>query len=242
MSSGLVTSSGAGPHSAVAVLPEGWAPSFDPPLDPHRGVCAVASPDIVGDGGEPVERALVGRALAKDEGALRAIYTQHAPCIHRFLRDLLGDEALACDATQETFARAFRRLETLRDIDRIAPWLFGIARNVCLEQRKARRRHGPSRGAAAPRDQPEADESEDADALTPEVMLLGREAARVVGDALSRMTEDRRTVLLLRIDHALAYDDIAELMGWSLAKVKVEIHRARMDLRAQLAKYRGGEP
>jgi RNA polymerase sigma-70 factor (ECF subfamily) len=222
----------------VAVLPEGWAPSFDS----HQGVCAVASSELVGDGGASVERALVGRALAKDEGALRAIYTQHAPSIHRFLRDLLGDEALACDATQETFARAFRRLDTLRAIDRIAPWLFGIARNVCLEQRKARRRHGTWGGAAAPRERLETDESEHTDALTPEVMLLGREAARVVGDALSRMSEDRRTVLLLRIDHALAYEDIAELMGWSLAKVKVEIHRARLELRAQLAKYRGGEP
>jgi RNA polymerase sigma-70 factor, ECF subfamily len=225
----------------VAVLPEGWASSFDPHLDAHRGVCAVAPPDLVEDG-DSMERALVGRALAKDEGALRAIYTQHAPCIHRFLRDLLGDEALACDATQETFARAFRRLDTLRAIDRIAPWLFGIARNVCLEQRKARRRHGRWSGPAAPRAEVEPDTGEDADAITPEVMLLGREAARVVGETLSRMSEDRRTVLLLRIDHALAYDDIAELMGWSLAKVKVEIHRARLELRAQLAKYQGGEP
>jgi RNA polymerase sigma-70 factor (ECF subfamily) len=47
-------------------------------------------------------------------------------------------------------------------------------------------------------------------------------------------------VLLLRLDHGLAYEDIAELMGWSLPKVKVELHRARQVLREELSKYQGG--
>ena len=68
--------------------------------------------------------------------------TLRTPAILRFLTDLLGDHAAAADATQETFVRAFRRLDTLRGTDRIAPWLFGIARNVSLEHKKARRRRG----------------------------------------------------------------------------------------------------
>jgi RNA polymerase sigma-70 factor (ECF subfamily) len=43
------------------------------------------------------------------------------------------------------------------------------------------------------------------------------------------------------MDHGLAYDDIADVMGWSLPKVKVEIHRARLKLRAELTKYLGGK-
>src|SRR5689334_1373353 len=85
---------------------------------------------------------LVARVLLRDEAALRALYVEHAPAILRFLTDLLGDHAAGADATQETFVRAFRRLDTLRDADRIAPWLFGIARKVSLEQRRARRRRG----------------------------------------------------------------------------------------------------
>src|SRR5262245_7925430 len=196
------------------------------------GTWVVAPSEFLGGEVVSSERALVARALDDDPAALREIYEHHAPRIHRFLRDLLGDATAAADATQETFARAFRRLYTLREGDRITPWLFGIARNVCFEVRKKRRRDAARRDAAAmPREQ--------VDPRTPEHALLGREAAEVVERALSRLSEDRKAVLLLRVDHALAYEEIAELMGWSLSKVKVEIHRARLELRRELEAYGG---
>ena len=49
-------------------------------------------------------------------------------------------------------------------------------------------------------------------------------------------------MLLLRLDHGMSYEDISAAMGWSLAKVKVEIFRARGIPRATLDAYRGGEP
>src|SRR5262245_43170531 len=89
------------------------------------------------------DQGLVARAAAGDERALRAIYERHSVRIHRFVRDLLGDRAGAADATQETFARAFRSLDRLRASDRLSPWLFGIARNVVLEHQKTQRKRGP---------------------------------------------------------------------------------------------------
>jgi RNA polymerase sigma-70 factor (ECF subfamily) len=152
------------------------------------------------------------------------------------LFDLLRDAALAADATQETFVRAFRQPEAMMDPPRVAPWLFGIARNVSLELRRARARServiergpgGVERASAAAWRSPEAE-------------LLDREACRVVDAALSRLSEDRRAVLVLRMDHDFAYEDIAALMGWSVAKVKIEIFRAREVLRATYLEYRGG--
>jgi RNA polymerase sigma-70 factor (ECF subfamily) len=173
---------------------------------------------------------------ARDEAALAALYAAHAPAVQRFLRDLLGCPAAADDATQETFVRAFRRLDTLRERDRVAPWLFGIARNVSLEHRRARRVRDR---VHAPADGPGADVGH---TRTPEAELLGQEAAEVVERALATLSDDRRAMLLLRVDHGLAYEEIAELMGFSLAKVKVEIHRARDVLRAALRGYDGGSP
>lgn len=185
-----------------------------------------------------IEVSLVERARAKDEAALSALYSAHAPAIQRFLRDLLGDPTAAADATQETFARAFRRLDTLREADRVAPWLFGIARNVSLEVRKAGRRY---RRVIAPEHalegRPEGEGR--TESRTPEAEMLGREAARVVQAALAKLSEERRAALLLRLDHGLAYEDIATLMSWSLAKVKIEIFRARAALREELEKYQG---
>lgn len=182
----------------------------------------------------PLERALGG-----EQATLAALYAEHAPAILRFLRGLLGDRAAAADATQETFARAFRRLHTLREGDRITPWLFGIARNVSLEQRRARRRGARVLAPGLGGEDSTASEAH-ADDRTPETELLGREAVQVVSAALAHLSEDRRALLLLRLDHGLAYEDIAKLMGWSLPKVKVELHRARQVLREELSKYQGG--
>ncbi|MDB4944722.1 MAG: hypothetical protein JWP97_4256 [Labilithrix sp.] len=174
--------------------------------------------------------------VASGEGrALAATYAVRAPGIRRFLHGLLGEAAAADDATQETFARACVRMDTLRDPDRIAPWLFGIARNVALETLKERRR----RRRLVDPDADVDDGNEGADHVTPESTLLGREAVGVVDRALARLSTPRRAVLMLRLDHAIAYEDIAELMGWSVAKTKVEIHRARAVLREELARYEG---
>ena len=168
---------------------------------------------------------------ADDEFA--ALYAQHGGRIHRFLSDLLGDRALASDATQETFVRAFRNREAFDGGRAIAPWLFGIARNVSLEMRRARHR---ARRVIAPTNDA-GDAPEPRVAGSPESQLLGREALRVVGAAVERLSEERRAMLLLRLDHNLAYDEIASLMGFSVAKVKVEIFRAREVLRETMAEY-----
>jgi RNA polymerase sigma-70 factor (ECF subfamily) len=190
--------------------------------------------------GNRVAPPFVSLVLSADEGAEHAtfnvLYARQAPRIHRFLRDLLGDATLAADATQETFARAYvRHRDILRDEERAVPWLFGVARNVSLELRKARARAGRIfvDGNARVDDAPSAG--------TPERDALEREAVRVIDRALERLSEERRAMLLLRLDHDFSYEQIAELMGFSLAKVKVEIHRARIVLREAVEQYQRGE-
>ena len=172
-------------------------------------------------------------AAGAEHVQLTALYEAHGARIHRFLRDLLGDATLAKDATQETFVRAYRKLGTLDPTLNVAPWLFGIARNVSLELRKARTRAGRCFVPAGD-GMPDAASNE-----SPERDVLGREALRVVGAALEQLPEERRAMLLLRLDHGLSYDDIAVTMGCSLAKVKVEIFRAREVLRDVMTKYEG---
>lgn len=168
------------------------------------------------------------RASSDARAVLAALYAAHARSVQRFLRDLLGDATLAADATQETFARAFRRIETVRHDERRLGWLFGIARNVSLEYRRARR---VARGRFA------GDEELDAAPCrgrSPEAQLLGREAAAIVTRALALLPEERRAALLLRLDHSLSYEEIAAALGWTVAKARVEVFRAREALRGTL--------
>src|SRR5689334_22679732 len=90
---------------------------------------------------EPSDDAMcVAAVLAGDAGAFRVLFDRHAAAVRRFLRDLTRDEAVADEATQETFVRAHARLASLRDDQRLRPWLLGIARRVCLEETRRRRR------------------------------------------------------------------------------------------------------
>jgi RNA polymerase sigma-70 factor (ECF subfamily) len=176
------------------------------------------------------EGLLAARAREGDSRAFRAIFDQHAPAVRRFLRDLLRDEAAADEATQETFVRAHRKMATIRDDDKLVAWLLGIARHVFFEARRARAKQ------AGPDDARVLDARPDS-APSPEASLLGQEADALLAEALGHLAEERRMALLLRLDHRLGYDEIAQTMGWPLSKVKNEIHRARLELRAKLGDY-----
>ena len=175
----------------------------------------------------------MSRARAGDAEAFRVIFDRESPGVRRFLGDLLRDDAAADEGTQETFVRAHHRLSTLEEPGKLQGWLFGIARMVFFEQLRRKRRSGP---AVDPLDEsPQIDR-----APSPEALLLSAESDRVLDGALAQLTEDRRAALLMRIDHGLGYAEIASAMGWSLQKVKNEIHRARLQLRASLAGYLEG--
>lgn len=170
------------------------------------------------------------RARAGDAEAFRVIFDREAPGVRRFLGDLLRDDAAADEGTQETFVRAHHRLGTLEQANKLQGWLFGIARMVFFEQVRRKRRDGP------PVDPAEEPAQVDR-AASPEAVLLSAESNRLLDDALQELDEERRAALLMRIDHGLGYGEIAAAMGWTLQKVKNEIHRARLQLRRSLAGY-----
>jgi RNA polymerase sigma-70 factor (ECF subfamily) len=176
---------------------------------------------------------LTARASSGDAAAFRQIYERHSPSVFRFLLHLLGDRTAADEATQETFVRAHGRLGTMREGDKLLAFLFGIARNVCFETRRKLKRDVAG-GDEELEDRPAA-------APNPEALLLSREADELLARALARVPEERRAALLLQMDHGLPYAEIAEILGWSVPKVKIEIHRARLKLRAELSTYLGEE-
>lgn len=165
------------------------------------------------------------RSRRLDSHAFARLFERHSAGVYRLLRDLLRDDSAAEEATQETFVRAHERMGRLKDLDKAFPWLLGIARNIAFEHHRARRQErGENSAPAGP-------------GPTPETLLLGGETERLLGEALAVLSADRRCALLLRLDHGLPYEDIAAAMGWSLAKVKNEIHRARLLLRERLAEH-----
>ncbi len=127
-----------------------------------------------------------------------------------------GDRVLGEDVAQDTFVAAWQQLDRVRDAMRIGPWLCGIARNL---GRKARRRtHREQLG--------ELDEQA---SIAPSAfdLLASRDAERVVRDALARVPDSYREVLVLYYREERSVHEVAGALGISEDAVMQRLTRGR---------------
>jgi RNA polymerase sigma factor (sigma-70 family) len=148
------------------------------------------------------------------------LYRAHAGLVLAFLVGLTRDRDQAEDLMQETFVRATRALGGYRGGSPRA-WLLAIARTTFLD---ATRKRVPVPVDAVP----------DAGRTDPDVV-----EQLTVQATLAQLSEPYRTVLVLRDQLGLPYEDIAQTMGRSPGATKVLIHRARAAFRETYAKEGG---
>ncbi len=182
---------------------------------------------------ETSEEALVRRAQEGEGDAFRVLFERNVSGVRRFLGDLLKDSSAADEATQETFVRAHALLGRLKDRVRLQGFLLGIARNVAFEHHRL--------GPTLEYTEDEGGIEAVLPAPDPESLMLDRELELQFAGALAALKPERRAALLMRVDHGLPYEEIAEAMGWSLPTVKNEIHRARLKLRQLMLPHVGGK-
>ena len=173
---------------------------------------------------------MIGARLAMSgeeaSGFWRQAYEQHGPAVLAFLRSQARSREDAEDLLQETFVRAIRAGGGLRDSSKIRPYLFATAHNLL---RNVHRRTAASPLVdASPTVDPEA--SDGADSRARVRLLLARLQA-----LLEAMPPALRQAFELGIIEKVAYREIASRTGWSLAQVKVNVHRARRRAVEELA-------
>ncbi len=175
---------------------------------------------------------LIARARSGDTEAFHLIFDRYSRPVLSFIYDLTGESEAAEELMQETFVRAYRNLGTLRADARLSTWLFGIAKNVSREYGRARRR------ASRKVELDDAAVTELADAgMPPDDSLINKELNSVIRDALSRLDEDKRLVFTLKIFQQQSYEEIAAITGFSVAKLKTDLHRARHEMRRLIRPY-----
>jgi len=175
---------------------------------------------------------LVARACQGEQEAFRLIFERYSRPLISFIYDLVGDRELAEDLTQETFVRAHRGLKALREEAKLSTWLFGIAKNVARESLRSRTR------------QQQRVELDDRTVLdlsdrgpAPVDQLLDRELNGVIRRSLAALDDDKRVVFTLKIFHQCSYEEIAEITGFSIPKLKTDLHRARIEMRRRIGPY-----
>ncbi len=140
-------------------------------------------------------------------------------------RYLLQDPQEAEDATQEAFTRLWKHRDEI-DPGRVRAWLMKVTRNLCLDRLRRRRPEQSFEGWEAVDDSGpmwDAEQSELGQWLT---------------SAIAGLREPYRSLVVLRDVQQHSYEEVAGATELSLSQVKVYLHRARKELREQLAEVR----
>jgi RNA polymerase sigma-70 factor, ECF subfamily len=164
-------------------------------------------------------------SAAADPQAFRALYDRHRDDVWRYAVRRLADRDAAEDATTEVFMVAWRRPAAVPAADPL-PWLYGVARRVLANQRRADRRRRDL-GAALASDAAGA-HATDGDVTE---LVAGRQSLRA---ALAALTESDREVLMLVAWEGLSIAEAAVALGCRRSAAGVRLHRARKRLRAAL--------
>jgi RNA polymerase sigma-70 factor, ECF subfamily len=170
------------------------------------------------------------RALADDEvGALRELYSRHAPWLSVRLSRRCSDRDLVADALQDCFTAAWRGAGRWRGDGEVAAWLWGIAVRRLVS--RLRRRPDAVVRLLEEWDRPSEPSAE-------ERVLLGVEYGDL-GAALGRLSPEMRAVVQATVLDGLTSREAAQLLGIPQNTVKTRLHRAKAHLRQDLA---GGTP
>lgn len=175
---------------------------------------------------------LIASARQGDENAFRVIFEQHHRFVFRFLYGMVGERRLAEELMQETFMQAYKNIGTVRDEAKFLSWLCGIARHVALHSLRSR----PGKNQWIGIDDQEVTELKDAQ-LTPETRMLNTELKAVIHHALAALDEDKRGVFILKVLQQMSYEEIAEVTGFSIPKLKTDLHRAKAQMRRLIRPY-----
>lgn len=177
---------------------------------------------------------MVSRLQRGDEAAFEELVRSHGGRLLSVARRFLGSSEDAQDAVQEAFIRAFKAIHTFEERAQLHTWLHRILVNTALMKLRERRRKPEASidellPAYAADGHQTVESREWSDAL-----FERRETAGIVREAIARLPEAYRVVLVLRDLEERDTAETARVLGTTTTVVKVRLHRARQALRTLL--------
>ena len=171
-------------------------------------------------------RALMIRYQGGSLEAFQEIYGQLAAAVGRYLSHLAGGSQIADDLLQETFLQMHRSRAAYNPSYAVRPWVFGLARNVFLMNRRAARRW-----AAVHESREELPELP----VLPEADNLG--SRDEIRRGMASLSADQAEALLLHHEWGFSFEEIAGMLGISAAAARARASRGMADLRAALNNF-----
>ena len=162
-----------------------------------------------------------------DREAFAALIERHKRTVYGLAYRMLGNAADAEDAAQETFVRAYTRLDRYKPNGRFGAWIGTVCSHWCIDFLRARGRRPQT---VALGKVPESDRFI-SQVDGPEERALGRDARDEAQRWLDALPPRYRAVLVLRYFHDLSYAEIADTLGEPVSAVRMRLFRARNLLR-----------
>ena len=186
--------------------------------------------------GNPVtrEESLLDRAKRQDQAALAEIYEQTSGAVYRVLKVLIkNDEDTVQDLLQDTYVKAFTRLDQLQDESKLLPWLKTIANNSAKDWlKKCKPVLFTAMAGNEGNEETEAlsfEENIEADRIdeNPELAIDEKEVRRLVMEILNQLPEDQRVVLGMFYYEDMSVKEIASILEVSDNTVKSRLNYGR---------------
>lgn len=172
---------------------------------------------------------LIDQTLSGDSSAFGQLVTKYQDRLYNALVHMLGSADDARDVCQDAFVQAMVKLSSFQRSSAFYTWLFRIAMNMAAT---VRRRRKPTVSIEGHREA-SGDEPVSRDGA-PSGRIEQQERVSQVQAALAGLTEEYRTVLVLREIDGHDYEAIASMLDLPVGTVRSRLHRARMELREQL--------
>ncbi|MGC8669286.1 MAG: RNA polymerase sigma factor [Chthonomonadales bacterium] len=177
---------------------------------------------------------LVSRFLAGDRSAFDALFQRHQDYVYRIALGIVGDAEDAQDVAQNAFLQAYRSMGSFRRGARFATWLYRITVNCAVDALRAAKAR---RAVRLDHVAPVLSDTSDG----PEAVAQRNAQDLVVRCALAAIPVRYRDALVLRYYGDLSLEEIAEVLGCSVAAAKVRLHRARLAFKERFEHLGFGE-
>jgi RNA polymerase sigma-70 factor, ECF subfamily len=165
--------------------------------------------------------------------AFAELASRYRERVERLCQRFFSDREVVHDLAQESFIRAFTGFSTYRAEMPFLGWLRAVVVNVCYDELRRRRRRPEE--LIPDFSGNEANWVQLVDQSTPEQIVQAaeerREAHALAHRLLDSLPPDDRMVMVLRESEGLSVQEVAAIMGWSEAKVKIRAFRARQFMR-----------
>lgn len=180
---------------------------------------------------------LVQKARENDQEALAEIYKISSPAVYKTIWVLIKDEDTVYDILQDTYVKAFTRLDQLQNPDKLIPWLKMIANNLAKDWLKKSKPvfFTDIYGGEELEDIPFEESIEDVRSeLNPEMAMDQQEAKRLVMEILDHLPEDQRVVIGMFYYEEMSVKDIAQTLEVSENTVKSRLSYGRKKIKEQV--------